>query len=106
MLFSYNAFMHGEILQRSTTSFLCFLYLARAKQRQVTLQSFGVDQPTCPIRLRLLYDWEVKVALHKKRDRLFSTYSCYNIYCSRKVEFHCRISGNIESQETCGLQDL
>lgn len=75
-IFSYNAFVCGEVLQRSTTGFLYFFLLARAQQRQVTLQSFGVDQPACPTRLWILNDWEVKVALDKKRNRLSSTCLC------------------------------
>lgn len=73
MFFSYNAFICGEILQGSQTGFLCFFLLAGAKQRQVTLQSFGVNQPTCSVRVWILNHGVVKVALvKKKRDRLSS----------------------------------
>lgn len=67
IFFSYNAFICGEILQRSQTGFLCFFLLAAAKQRQVTLQSFGVNQPTCSVRVWILNHGVVKVALVKKK---------------------------------------
>lgn len=70
---SYNAVMCGEVLQRSTTGFLCFFLLAGGKQRQVILQSSGVDQPTCPTRLWILNDWEVKGSLDKKEGSVAVT---------------------------------
>lgn len=47
----YEAFLCSETLQYSTTGFPCFFSLARAKQKQVTLQGFGMKQPACPSRL-------------------------------------------------------
>lgn len=67
--FAYNAFTCGEVLQRPTAGFLCFFPLARLKQRQVSLQRFGVDQPARPTGLWILSDREVKVTLGRIKNR-------------------------------------
>lgn len=80
---SYNAFICREVLQHSAAGLLRFFPLARVEQRQVRLQSFGVDKPTSPARAGVLNDGKVKVTLEKRGDKsnlnLFSTYNVCHV---------------------------
>lgn len=65
---SYNAFICREVLQHPAAGLLRFFLLARFEQRQVRLQSFGVDKPTGPARVWVLNERKVKVTLEKRGD--------------------------------------
>ena len=72
---TYNAVICGKVVQGSTAGFLCFVLLARFKQRQVTLQRFGVDQPTCLCGLGVLNEWKVKMLLRWKKRHIMTPIS-------------------------------
>lgn len=56
-------------MQYAPAGILQRLALGQAKQRQVILQRFGVDQKACSIRLRILNDCIVEGTLHEKKQK-------------------------------------
>lgn len=62
---SYNALVSGEVLQGSTAGLQGVFSLAGPQQRQVTLHSLGVEEPTCSFRMLLLHHGVVKVTLQE-----------------------------------------